>query len=59
VAQVATVKGGHTWLVNPGTVGGVGSPPTYVMADLATMDFEVVNVPAEAASVLPPVTPHV
>jgi len=59
VAQVANVKGGHTWLVNPGTVGGVGAPPTYVMADLATMRFEVVAVPAEAASVLPPVTPHV
>jgi len=29
------------------------------MADLATMGFEIVNVPAEAASVLPPVTPHV
>ena len=25
IAQVATVKGGHTWLINPGTVGGVGA----------------------------------
>lgn len=39
------IKGGTTWLVNPGTVGGIGSEPTYVMADLAAMRFEVVAVP--------------
>ncbi len=59
VAQVDHVKGGKTWLVNPGTVGGVGSPPTYVMADLATMQFEIVAVPADAASIMPPITPHI
>lgn len=59
ISRVATVKGNHTWLINPGTVGGVGAAPTYVMADLATMKFEIVTVEAEPASVLPPVTPHV
>jgi hypothetical protein len=29
------------------------------MADLATMQFEIVTIEAAAASVLPPVTPHV
>lgn len=35
------VKGTTTWLVNPGTVGGVGNAPaTYVLGDLASMTFE-------------------
>ncbi len=39
------IKGGETPLINPGTVGGVGrSPATYVMADLATMDFNVFEI---------------
>jgi predicted phosphodiesterase len=59
ISQVATVRGGHTWLINPGTVGGVGAPPTYIMAHLASMQFEVVTIDAAPASVLPPVTPHV
>ncbi len=59
VVRVSTVKGGHTWLINPGTVGGVGNPPTYVMANLETMQFDIVAVEAAAASILPPVTPHV
>ena len=58
VVQVDHVKGGKTWLVNPGTVGGVGAPPTYVMADLAAMNFEVVTLEAAPASVFTSVTPH-
>jgi hypothetical protein len=27
-------------------VGGVGAPPTYIMGDLASMQFEVHDVPA-------------
>ncbi len=39
--MIANVKGGHTLLINPGTIGGVGSSPaTYVMIDLETMEFE-------------------
>jgi predicted phosphodiesterase len=34
VKPVANVKGGTTWLINPGTVGGVGKGPTYILADL-------------------------
>lgn len=45
IERVATVSGGHTWLVNPGTVGGVGAAPTYVLGDLAAMHFEICAVP--------------
>jgi predicted phosphodiesterase len=39
--QVGDVKGGSTWLVNPGTVAGISGPATWVLADLAQMRFEV------------------
>jgi putative phosphoesterase len=41
VAQVANVRGGKTWLVNPGTVAGVSAPATWIAADLAAMHFVV------------------
>lgn len=41
VEQVANVKGGKTWLVNPGTVAGLAAPATWVLGDLAAMRFEV------------------
>ncbi|HTO51545.1 MAG TPA: metallophosphoesterase family protein [Burkholderiales bacterium] len=41
VAQVANVKGGRTWLVNPGTVAGLAAPATWALGDLAAMRFEV------------------
>jgi predicted phosphodiesterase len=40
VRKVANVKGGETWLVNPGTVAGLAAPPTWVLGDLAAMRFE-------------------
>jgi hypothetical protein len=39
--RVADVKGGLSWLVNPGTVAGLAAPCTWVMAELAAMTFEV------------------
>lgn len=41
VREVTGVKGGRTWLVNPGTVAGLAAPATWVLGDLATMHFEV------------------
>ena len=41
VRRVPDVKGGSSWLVNPGTVAGLAAPCTWVMADLAAMSFEV------------------
>ncbi len=41
IEAVTHIKGGTTYLVNPGTIGGVGkAPATYIMADLESMTFE-------------------
>ena len=39
--QQPTVTGGKTWLVNPGSVGGLGAPATWLLADLASLDFDI------------------
>lgn len=41
ITQVSNVKGGKTWLVNPGTVAGLGAPATWIAGDLLSMHFEV------------------
>lgn len=42
IRQQANVKGGWTWLVNPGTVAGLGAPAaTWILGDLAAMTFEL------------------
>jgi hypothetical protein len=38
---VPNVKGGATWLVNPGTVAALSAPATWVLGDLAAMRFEI------------------
>lgn len=43
VEHVANVKGGKTWLVNPGTVAGLAAPATWIAADLEAMRFEIRN----------------
>jgi len=43
--QVPNIKGGTTWLVNPGTVGGVAGPATYILADLEALSFEIRELP--------------
>jgi putative phosphoesterase len=40
VQHVANVKGGKTWLVNPGTVAGLAAPATWVLGDLEAMRFD-------------------
>jgi len=42
----ADVKGGKSWLVNPGSVAGIDAPgvnaiPTWIMGDLEQMTFEI------------------
>ncbi len=44
IDQVQNIKGGSTYLVNPGTVGGIDAPATYMMANLDEMTFEVCEV---------------
>lgn len=42
VRQQANIRGGTTWLVNPGTVAGLGAPAaTWIFGDLATMSFDI------------------
>ncbi len=39
--SIPNIKDSHTLMINPGTIGGVGSAPaTYVMVDLDTMETE-------------------
>lgn len=46
ITEQADCKGGVTWVVNPGTIGGVGNAPaTWVLGDLDHMTFEVHEVP--------------
>lgn len=47
IGQQANVRGGTTWLVNPGTVAGLGAPAaTWILGDLAALTFEVKPTPA-------------
>ena len=39
IETVANVGGGETWLVNPGTVAGLGAPATWVLGDLRRLEF--------------------
>jgi putative phosphoesterase len=39
--RVTNVKGGSSWLVNPGTVAGLAAPSTWILGDLDTMNFEI------------------
>ena len=39
--QVKNVKGGNSWLVNPGTVAALSAPATWVLADLDRMNFDI------------------
>jgi hypothetical protein len=46
VGKQADVKGGHCWLVNPGSVAGIDAPgvkaiPTWILGDLDRMSFEI------------------
>ena len=45
IAEVTNVKGGKTWLVNPGTVAGLAAPATWILGDLAAMHFETYSLP--------------
>ncbi|MEA3278908.1 MAG: metallophosphoesterase family protein [Pseudomonadota bacterium] len=43
---VPNMRGGHTLLLNPGTVGGVGKvPATYLFGDLESLQFDLREVP--------------
>ena len=60
VEDIANIKGTHTTLINPGTVGGIGKPPTYILGDLEAMEFTVYPVPTDTLVIqnTDPVTTH-
>jgi putative phosphoesterase len=39
IRSVRNLSGNSTWLVNPGTVGGIKAPATWVLGDLDNMNF--------------------
>jgi len=42
VRQQANIKGGSSWLVNPGTIAGLGAPAaTWIMGDMNILAFEI------------------
>lgn len=48
VVQLTNLKGETTWLVNPGTVAGLGADAaTWILADLADMSFSVSVTPED------------
>lgn len=60
INRIDNIKGTQTLFINPGTVGGVGAQPTYIMGDLETMEFSIdpVPIPEDMAYNKTPVTPH-
>jgi putative phosphoesterase len=47
IRRQENIKAGTTWMVNPGTVAGLGAPrATWIFADLAAMHFEIRDLPA-------------
>jgi putative phosphoesterase len=45
IAERPNIKGGKTWLVNPGTVAGLGAPEaTWVLGCLTNLAFSLVKV---------------
>lgn len=49
IERIQNIRGGETLRVDPGTVGGVSAPATYVLGDLAAMQFSIRPVPQPAA----------
>jgi putative phosphoesterase len=41
VVRQANIQGAHSWLINPGTVAGIGGAASWIMGDLQAMTFEV------------------
>jgi putative phosphoesterase len=46
VGKQTHVKGGESWLINPGSVAGIDAPgvdaiPTWILCDLERMSFEI------------------
>jgi putative phosphoesterase len=49
VVRQPNLEGSHTWIVNPGTVAGLGAPATWIFADFEALSFEIRALPAAGA----------
>ena len=49
IRAIENMSGNTTLLVNPGTVGGIKAPATWVLGDLDTMSFRIHEVSASSA----------
>lgn len=56
IEEILNVKGGTTLRLDPGTIAGIGSKPTYILGDLDKMKFEIRNVPLEDIPAAEPVS---
>jgi len=45
IERIITIKGGETLRLDPGSVAGIGAPPTYILGDLEKMEFVIRPVP--------------
>src|SRR3989344_474317 len=50
IERIRDIKGKETLRIDPGTVGGVSAPATYVLGDLEKMEFETRSVHLTEAS---------
>lgn len=41
LTQQSNITGGTTWLINPGTVAGLGAPARWIFGNLESMQFEI------------------
>jgi putative phosphoesterase len=44
IRRIDNMAGGQTLLVNPGTVGGIKAPATYVLGNLESMEFSICEI---------------
>ncbi len=56
IEEIANVKGGKTLRLDPGTVAGIGSQPTYILGNLDKMEFEIRDVPIDDIPAAEPVS---
>lgn len=56
IEEIANVRGGKTLRLDPGTVAGIGSKPTYILGDLVKMDFEICDVPLDDIPAAEPIS---
>lgn len=53
IDRITNIKGGETLLIDPGTVAGIGAPATYVLGNLASMEFAIRSLPNGRGNVTP------